>query len=102
MVKLPKSYKPTKSEKFMNAKQKEYFRTKLKDWKNDIYKESRETVENHQDSIAPPADMNDRATQESEKGMPKKLQSHSPNRRKTELARLKSQSPLPNLPNQRP
>ena len=67
MVKLPKSYKPTKSEKFMNAKQKEYFRTKLKDWKNDIYKESRETVENLQDSIAPPADMSDRATQESEK-----------------------------------
>jgi DnaK suppressor protein len=66
MVKLPKSYKPTKSEKFMNAKQKEYFRTKLKDWKNDIYKESRETVENLQDSIAP-ADMSDRATQESEK-----------------------------------
>ena len=50
----------------MNAKQKEYFRTKLKDWKNDIYKESRETVENLQDSIAP-ADMSDRATQESEK-----------------------------------
>ena len=62
MVKLPKSYKPTKSEKFMNAKQKEYFRTKLKDWKNDIYKESRETVENLQDSIAP-ADMSDRGGQ---------------------------------------
>ena len=50
----------------MNAKQKEYFRLKLKNWKNDIYQESRETVENLQDSIAP-ADISDRATQESEK-----------------------------------
>ena len=65
-TKLPKNYKPSKSEKFMNAKQKEYFRLKLKNWKNDIYQESRETVENLQDSIAP-ADISDRATQESEK-----------------------------------
>ena len=50
----------------MNAKQKEYFRSKLRNWKNDIYQESRETVENLQDSIAP-ADISDRATQESEK-----------------------------------
>ena len=64
-TKLPKNYKPSKSEKFMNAKQKEYFRLKLKNWKNDIYQESRETVENLQDSIAP-ADISDRATQESE------------------------------------
>ena len=35
-------------------------------WKNDIHQESRETVENLQDSIAP-ADISDRATQESEK-----------------------------------
>ena len=68
-TKLPKNYKPSKTEKFMNAKQKEYFRLKLKNWKNDIYQESRETVENLQDSIAP-ADVSDRATQESEKGMP--------------------------------
>ena len=68
MVKLPKTYKPTKSEKFMNTKQKEYFRTKLKNWKDEIHRESRETVENLQDSIAP-ADMSDRATQESEKSL---------------------------------
>ena len=65
-TKLPKNYKPSKSEKFMNAKQKEYFRSKLKNWKNEIYQESRETVENLQDSIVP-ADISDRATQESEK-----------------------------------
>ena len=46
----------------------ERFRTKLKNWKDEIYRESRETVENLQDSIAP-ADMSDRATQESEKSL---------------------------------
>ena len=65
-TKLPKNYKPLKSEKFMNAKQKEYFKLKLENWKKDIFKESKETVENLQDSIAP-ADISDRATQESEK-----------------------------------
>ena len=50
----------------MNAKQKEYFKLKLENWKKDIFKESKETVENLQDSIAP-ADISDRATQESEK-----------------------------------
>ena len=66
VTKLPKNYKPLKSEKFMNEKQKEYFRLKLENWKKDIFKESKETVENLQDSIAP-ADISDRATQESEK-----------------------------------
>ena len=65
-TKLPKNYKPVKSEKFMNAKQKQYFKQKLENWKQEIFKESKETVENLQDSIAP-ADISDRATQESEK-----------------------------------
>ena len=52
----------------MNAKQKEFFRQKLEYWKQEIFKESKETVENLQDSIAP-ADISDRATQESEKSL---------------------------------
>ena len=67
-TKLPKNYRPSQDEKFMNAKQREFFRVKLKDWKSEIYKESRETVENLQDSNSP-ADISDRATQESEKAL---------------------------------
>ena len=67
-TKLPKNYRPSTDEKFMNAKQKEFFRTKLNDWKSEIHKESRETVENLQDSTTP-ADISDRATQESEKAL---------------------------------
>ena len=42
MTKIPKNYKPTKKEKFMNAKMKEYFRLKLINWKKDLLKESKE------------------------------------------------------------
>lgn len=44
-VKLPKGYVPKEDEKFMNAKQKEYFRQKLLAWKEDIAQETRNTVE---------------------------------------------------------
>ena len=67
-TKLPKNYSPSIDEKFMNAKQKEFFRIKLNDWKSEIHKESKETVENLQDSNSP-ADISDRATQESEKAL---------------------------------
>ena len=67
-TKLPKNYSPSTDEKFMNAKQKEFFRTKLNAWKSEIHKESRETVESLQDSSTP-ADISDRATQESAKAL---------------------------------
>lgn len=44
-VKLPKGYVPSDDEKFMNAKQKEYFRRKLIDWKEEIAEETRNAVE---------------------------------------------------------
>lgn len=44
-IKLPANYKPSEDEKFMNAKQKEYFRQKLLKWKADIAEETRNTVE---------------------------------------------------------
>ena len=48
MTKLPKNYKPTQKEKFMNAKMKEYFRQKLVNWKNELLKESSQTLNNLQ------------------------------------------------------
>ena len=48
MKKLPKNYKPTAKEKFMNSKMKEYFRLKLIDWKKDLLKESSNTLNNLQ------------------------------------------------------
>ena len=42
-------YRPTETEPFMNPRQREYFRAKLEHWKDDILKESRETLDSLQE-----------------------------------------------------
>ncbi len=64
MTKLPKNYKPTKKEKFMNAKMKEYFRQKLVSWKKDLLKESSQTLNNLQNENEAKSDITDRASEE--------------------------------------
>ena len=68
MAKISKNYKPSKKEKFMNAKMKEYFRIKLIDWKNELLKESSQTLANLQkeENTAKP-DVTDRASEEIER-----------------------------------
>jgi len=44
-VVLPKGYKPSESEKFMNRKQQAYFRLKLLAWRAEIVEQTRDTVE---------------------------------------------------------
>ena len=64
MAKISKNYKPTQKEKFMNAKMKEYFKQKLINWKNELLKESTQTLSNLQsDNVAKP-DITDRASEE--------------------------------------
>ena len=68
MTKLPKSYKPSEKEKFMNAKMKEYFRLKLIYWKKDLLKESSITLINLQkQENTTKSDFTDRATEEIER-----------------------------------
>ena len=64
MTKLPKNYKPTQKEKFMNAKMKEYFRLKLINWKNELLKESSQTLNNLQNENEAKPDLTDRASEE--------------------------------------
>ena len=64
MTKLPKNYKPTQKEKFMNAKMKEYFRQKLVSWKKDLLKESSQTLNNLQNENESKPDITDRASDE--------------------------------------
>tara|TARA_Y100000741_G_C17998710_1_gene455169 strand:+ start:202 stop:612 length:411 start_codon:yes stop_codon:yes gene_type:complete len=68
MTKISKKYKPTNKEKFMNAKMKEYFRIKLTDWKNELLKESNQTLANLQkEENSSKPDLTDRATEEIER-----------------------------------
>ena len=65
MTKIPKNYKPIKKEKFMNAKMKEYFRQILINWKDELLKESSQTLNNLQnDENSAKPDLTDRASDE--------------------------------------
>ena len=65
---LSRNYKPTKKEKFMNAKMKEYFRLKLISWKKNLLKESSLTLNNLQkEENSSKPDITDRASEEIER-----------------------------------
>ena len=68
MLTISKNYRPTKKEKFMNHKMKEYFRLKLVNWKKDLLKESSQTLKKLQkEENSPKPDLTDRATEEIER-----------------------------------
>ncbi len=63
------AYRPTDDEPFMNPRQIDYFRKKLLAWKDEILKESRETLEHLQEASVAHADMADRASSESDRAL---------------------------------
>ncbi|WP_196257667.1 RNA polymerase-binding protein DksA [Pelagibacterium limicola] len=66
---LAEDYRPSEDEEFMNPRQRDYFRRKLEDWKNEILRESRETLENLQEENTNHPDMADRASSESDRAL---------------------------------
>lgn len=62
-------YRPSNDENFMNDRQKDYFRKKLVDWKNDILEESKGTLTNLQEENNQLPDIADRASSETEKAL---------------------------------
>ena len=68
-VKVPSSYRPSEKEEFMNAKMREYFRQKLLDWREELLRESSETIQHLQsESLAEP-DIADRASLETDRSL---------------------------------
>lgn len=65
-VELPKGYKPTEKEEYMNPLQKEYFRQNLLAWKQELLAESNETLGHLKEENWNEADITDRATVETE------------------------------------
>jgi DnaK suppressor protein len=61
---LDKVYQPSDREPFMNERQREYFRLKLLDWRENILKEAKETLQHLQDDNQNQADLADRASSE--------------------------------------
>ena len=62
-------YRPSEDEAFMNERQREYFRHKLLAWKEDILRESRETLEHLQDENNVLPDLVDRASTETDRAL---------------------------------
>ncbi|RME62268.1 MAG: RNA polymerase-binding protein DksA [Alphaproteobacteria bacterium] len=65
-IKLPANYRPTPDEEFMNPRQREYFRRKLLQWKDEILKESQETLQTLQKESLREPDITDRASSETD------------------------------------
>src|ERR1700741_1929152 len=63
------NYRPSQKEAFMNERQREYFRQKLLDWKEDILKEAKETLQHLQDENQNHSDLADRASSETDRGI---------------------------------
>ncbi|MCB1473417.1 MAG: RNA polymerase-binding protein DksA, partial [Rhodobiaceae bacterium] len=62
-------YVPTDDEPFMSERQRKYFRAKLLKWKDDILRESKETILALQDDTANQPDIADRASTETDRAI---------------------------------
>lgn len=68
-IDLPPDYKPSDREPFMNELQREYFRRKLIAWKEDINRETKETLSVLHEDSTQHADLADRATSETDRAL---------------------------------
>jgi len=63
------NYRPSEDEPFMNERQTGYFKQKLLDWKEDILRESRETLSHLQTDTENHPDLADRASSETDRSL---------------------------------
>jgi len=68
-VGVTEEYRPSEDEPFMNERQLEYFRNKLLIWKDEILRESRETIGNLQAETENHPDLVDRASSEADRAL---------------------------------
>ena len=66
---LPEGYRPSDDEPFMGPRQKAYFRTKLQSWREEIIRQTRETLEGLHEESTQHADLADRATSETDRAL---------------------------------
>jgi DnaK suppressor protein len=66
---LPPGYRPSEDEPFMNERQRMYFRQKLLAWKDEIIRQTRETLAGLHEESTQHADLADRATSETDRAL---------------------------------
>lgn len=62
-------YKPTDAEEFMNGRMQAYFKQKLVEWRNEILREARGTLEHLQTENSNHPDIADRASSETDRSI---------------------------------
>ncbi|MBL4721284.1 MAG: RNA polymerase-binding protein DksA [Alphaproteobacteria bacterium] len=60
-------YRPSEAEEFMSPMQREYFKHRLENWKEELLRETRGTLESLQEESLAEPDMADRATLETDR-----------------------------------
>jgi len=68
-IDLPKGYRPSPKEEYMGPKQLAYFRNKLREWREQLVEESRQTMENLREEVRDVGDDAERATRETENSL---------------------------------
>jgi DnaK suppressor protein len=66
---VPPDYRPSEDEPFMNEKHRAYFRQKLANWKEEIIRQTRETLAGLHEDSTQHADLADRATSETDRNL---------------------------------
>lgn len=66
---LPQNYKPSDAEPYMSPQQLEYFREKLLKWREELQKDTVETLHHMQEESPNEADVNDRASTETDRSL---------------------------------
>jgi DnaK suppressor protein len=68
-ITLPKGYHPSPNEEYMNPMHLAYFRNKLRDWRDQLVEESRQTMDNLREEVRDVGDEAERATRETENSL---------------------------------
>ena len=66
---LPADYRPSEDEPFMSEKHRMYFRQKLMNWKEEIIRQTKETLAGLHEDSTQHADLADRATSETDRAL---------------------------------
>ncbi len=68
-VTLPPNYRPSEDEPFMNDQMREYFRLKLMRWRDELMRETGETISHLQEESLASPDLADRASSETDRAL---------------------------------
>lgn len=68
-IMLPPDYRPSDNEPFMSERHRQYFRVKLLNWRDEILRQTRETLQVLTEDSNQHADLADRATSETDRAL---------------------------------